>query len=320
MTAVSGDSAPFLYLAPLKGITDALYRRVFCKHFGGLDSCIAPFINPQSSSSPCSDKLLSDLLPEHNNDLPLIPQILNTDAGGFLSIAERLWELGYREINWNLGCPVKMVAGKNRGSGLLPYPDRITALLDAVIPRLQAGLSIKMRLGYKDCSEARELLPRLNDYPLTEIIIHPRLGIQLYRGRTLPEEFQVCSNLTRHKLVYNGDITSISDYIRLADQFPEVNRWMLGRGLVANPLLAQEIKGYSVSDQKRREMLSTFHEELFDAMKQRLSGPGHLLGKMKQIWIYFIGSFPGKERMLKKITRAGNEQAYLAAVKAVMEE
>lgn len=320
MTTVSGDSGPFLYLAPLKGITDALYRRVFCNHFTGVDGCIAPFINPQNSSSPCSDKLLTDLLPENNNNLPLIPQILNTDAGGFLSIAERLWELGYREINWNLGCPVKMVAGKNRGSGLLPYPDRITDLLDAVIPRLQAGLSIKMRLGYRDCSEARELLPRLNDYPLTEIIIHPRLGVQLYRGSTLPEEFRISSNLTRHRLVYNGDIGNISDYSRLTEQFPEVNRWMLGRGLIANPLLAQEIKGNPVSDQLRRKVLGAFHEELFGAMKQRLSGPGHLLGKMKQIWIYFIGSFPGKEKLLKKITRAGNEKAYLAGVKAIMDE
>ncbi len=319
MSAVSRDSGPFLYMAPLKGITDALYRRVYCNHFGGLDSCIAPFINPQSSAL-CSDKLLSDLLPRHDNDLPLVPQLLNTDADGFLCVAERLWQLGYREINWNLGCPVKMVAGKKRGSGLLPYPDRITALLDAVMPRLQAGLSIKMRLGYKDCSEARELLPRLDAYPLTEIIIHPRLGVQLYRGSTLPEEFQICSELTRHTMVYNGDIASVSDYTRLAGRFPSVNRWMLGRGLVANPFLAQEIKGGSVSDQVRQEVLRAFHQDLFQAMKQRLSGPGHLLGKMKQVWIYFIGSFPGKEKLLKKITRAANEQAYLAAVEAVLEE
>ena len=309
---------PFLYMAPLKGITDALYRRVYCNHFSGLDSCIAPFINPQSSSN-YSDKLIADLLVQRNYDLPVVPQILNTDANGFLNLAQRLYDLGYQETNWNLGCPVKMVAGKKRGSGLLPYPDQITDLLDAVIPRLKPGLSIKMRLGYKNSSESQALLPRLNDYPLTEIIIHPRLGVQLYRGKTLPEEFELCRSLSHHTLVYNGDISSVSDYVKLAERFPDVKRWMLGRGLIANPFLALEIKGSTIPEQERQAVLANFHAELYQAMKDRLSGPGHLLGKMKQVWIYFIGSFPGKETLLKKITRAGSEQSYLAAVKSVME-
>jgi len=312
------DSQPFLYMAPLKGITDALYRRVYCNHFTGLDRCIAPFINPQSGSG-YSDKLIGDLLPQLNCGLPLVPQILNTDAEGFLGLGQRLYELGYQEINWNLGCPVKMVAGKKRGSGLLPYPEQIITLLDAVIPRLKPKLSIKMRLGYNDVSESRALLPRLDDYPLSEIILHPRLGVQLYRGTTDPEEFEFCANLTQHTLVYNGDIASAADYSRLAEKFPTINRWMLGRGLIANPFLPQEIKGRIIPGPEKLTILTAFHDELYQAMKERLSGPGHLLGKMKQVWIYFIGSFPGKEKLLKKITRAGSEQSYLAAVRNVME-
>jgi len=308
---------PFLYMAPLRGITDALFRRVYCNHFQGIDGAIAPFINPQRKAA-FSDKLLSDVLPDAQCSLPVIPQILNSDPDGFVILADRLYELGYKTVNWNLGCPVPMVAKKRRGSGLLPYPDQIIGLIEKVLPRLRCRLSIKMRLGFYNYQESLDLLPRLEDFPLSEIIIHARLGNQLYKGRTAPERFAECVHQTRHKLVYNGDITSLKIYADLANRLPQTGSWMIGRGLLANPFLPAEIKGLYISEKTRQERLALFHEDLFREMKLRLSGPGHLLGRMKQVWIYFIESFPEKRILLKKITKASSEQKYLDAVKTVI--
>lgn len=305
------SSTPFIYMAPLRGITDALFRQVYCKHFKGINAAVAPFINPQRKSG-LTDKLLADVSPGTNN-LHLIPQLLNTDGDDFLALAQRLYDLGYNEINWNLGCPVPMVAKKKRGSGLMPYPEKIAAFLDYVLPRLKPKLSLKMRLGYHDHKESLTLLPLLDCYPLTEIIIHARLGKQLYRGETFPERFINCQQVSSHRLVYNGDINTAADYHELKRRI-NVDRWMIGRGLIANPFLPSEIRNNQLSEEARFAKLRIFHDELFAAMKERLDGPGHLLGRMKQIWIYFISSFPGKKSALKKITKATTEGKYLDGV------
>lgn len=304
-------------MAPLKGITDSLFRQVYCRHFTGIDRAMAPFINPQSQPR-YPDKLIRDLLPESNNGPQLVPQVLNTEAEGFIALSDRLFDLGYQEINWNLGCPVKMVAGKQRGSGLLPYPEKIIELLDRILPRLKPALSIKMRLGYHSHQEALALLPMLEHYPLAEIIIHARLGEQLYRGSVNLDHFDQCRSATSHKLVYNGDIVTLENFLCLEQRFDTIDTWMIGRGLLINPFLPAQIKNIEPPPHQRLEKLRCFHDDLYSSFKERLSGPGHLLGRMKQVWIYFISAFPGSEKRLKKITRAATEKSFLEAVDRVM--
>jgi tRNA-dihydrouridine synthase B len=307
------DSEIYLYLAPLRGITDVLFRNIFSNHFSGFDSAIAPFINPQRSPSK-KKHMLADVEPETNTKLAITPQLLNNNATEFLELAKRLEDYGYTQLNWNLGCPSPMVANKKRGSGLLPYPDEIIRILDTVLPKLDATLSIKMRLGFREKQEGLLLIPRLNDYPLDELIIHPRLGKQMYKGVTDPDGFAECQLLTRHTLVYNGDITSVDRFSELAARFPKVSRWMIGRGILENPFLAEEIKGAAEKDRAKRQLkIREFHDELCEGYRQRLSGPGHLLGKMKQLWLYLYRSFPGKEKVLKKIKKARTEQQFLTA-------
>ncbi len=308
-------ATPYLYLAPLRGVTELVFRNVFCRHFAGFDVAIAPFLNPQQNPSN-KIKIYADVLPESNQQLTIIPQLLNNNASDFLSMALRLEDLGYTQLNWNLGCPSPMIANKKRGSGLLPYPEEIIRLLDAVIPKLHATLSIKMRLGFREKAESMELLPRFNDYPLKEIIIHPRLGKQMYKGKTDPDGFAECLTLTRHPVIYNGDITSVEVYKELQQRFPEISGWMIGRGILANPLLAEEIKGVFEHDSlKRMGRIRAFHDDLCEAYRQQLSGPGHLMGKMKQLWLYLYLSFPGKEKVLKKIKKARTEEQFLEATK-----
>ncbi len=308
------QAQPFLYLAPIRGLTDALFRDTFFGHFAGFDAAIAPFIPPQKKSL-YEDKMIRDVLPANNTTLPVIPQLLHTDPEDFLVLARRLAGLGYTHINWNLGCPAPMVARKKRGSGLLPYPETIIALLDKVLPELPLELSIKTRLGFNDPAETRVLLPELNRFPLKEIIIHARLGKQLYKGTTDPDGFAVCRQLSTHPLTYNGDINDLATFAALVERFPGIDRWMLGRGALSDPFLAEEIKGYpQQSSVTRRTRLYNFHEELFTRYTERLEGPSHMLGRLKNLWLYLSSSFPGNKKVLKKILKSSSPAAYRDAV------
>jgi tRNA-dihydrouridine synthase len=308
------DKQPYLYLAPIRGLTDALFRETFYEHFSGFDAAIAPFINPQKKAL-YSDKMLVDLLPENNGGRPLVPQLLHTNPQDFLTLANRLTKLGYTHINWNLGCPAPMVTRKKRGSGLLPHPEMILDILSTITKDLDIELSIKTRLGFYDTSELKTLLPELHHFRLKEIIIHARLGKQLYKGTTDRDGFAACQPLTNHTLVYNGDINDIESFTMLALRFPTVQRWMLGRGGIGNPFLAETIKGHPLqSEAKRKERLLAFHEHLYRRYQKRLAGPGHLLGRFKHLWLYLIASFPGQEKRLKKILKCRSPQNYLKAV------
>jgi tRNA-dihydrouridine synthase len=311
---------PYIYLAPIRGLTDALFREVLFKHFAGFDAAVAPFINPQGASK-YEDKMIRDVLPENNKNVELIPQLLNTNPEHFLILAKRLTDIGYTHINWNLGCPAPMIAKKKRGSGLLPYPDEIINLLEYVTPKLKIELSIKTRLGYYEQSEIKELLPRLNEFPLKEIIIHTRLGKQLYKGVTSPEGFQKCLSLSDHTLTYNGDVNDLAIYTSLKQKIPEQSRWMLGRGALGNPLIAEEIKGLCTdSEVEKRLRLKNFHDELLSRYTIRLSGPSHILGRLKQLWAQMIYSFPGKEKLLKKTLKSKNIEDYQKIVDQIFTE
>lgn len=306
-------TSPYLYLAPLRGLTDELFRDCFSTYFEGFDCAMAPFINPQRYSS-FSHKHLRDILPEHNTKMKLIPQVINNNSDDFLFLCERIADLGYTEVNWNLGCPMPMVAGKKRGSGLLPYPDEIIGLLDAVMPKIKIQLSIKTRLGYGKLGETAELLPRLDAYPLKEIIIHARLGKQLYKGTTNPDHFLECSSLTRHQLVYNGDIVDLDGFHQLQQKLPSINRWMIGRGAIANPFLPAAIKSGATETRVDFLALRTYHDDLYSRYTARLSGASHILGKMKQVWQYLIVLFPASKKQLKAINKAHTLEKFEAAV------
>jgi tRNA-dihydrouridine synthase len=208
-----------------------------------------------------------------------------------------------------------MVTRKKRGSGLLPYPKVILDTLEKIIEKLPIKISIKTRLGYSEPSELLNLLPELDHFPLSEIIIHARLGKQLYRGTTDLASFAACLLKTSHTITYNGDINDLDIFHDLQKNFPQINRWMLGRGAIGNPFLAEEIKGIaSGSAAEKKERLQIFHAALFKQSESLQSGPGHLLGKLKQFWTYFGAAFPDRHKMFKKIMKSHTPEQYLESV------
>ncbi len=303
-----------LILAPLRGLTDSVFRSVYAAHFGGLDGAVAPFV--AATGAKASDRLLADLKPERNQGLPVEPQILGNDPKTFLDTALRLARLGYGSVNWNLGCPFPMVARKMRGSGLLNHPGRIEAFLDQVMPALSLRLSVKMRLGRHDSDEIFTLLPIFDRYPLDAIVIHPRTGVQMYAGGVDLETFGRCLEATRHRVVYNGDIRTPEDLACIAERFHRVEDFMIGRGVLVDSFLPSRIRGRSLpADPAGR--LMCFYDELLGAYSQRLSGPGHLVDRMKGFWRYLAYSFANAERVWRRMRRVRDLAAYRDAAQTV---
>ena len=310
---------PILYLAPLQGMTDRTYRNLFPLYFKGLDLAVAPFISATKSKKPGS--LLREYSPDKNTGIPTIPQIMSSDPDDFTRLANVLYDIGYGEVNWNLGCPFRMVVKKGRGAGMLCRPDRIEAFLEKTVPDLKPKLSIKLRLGLKDPGEILRLMPIFNRFPLEELIIHPRTGAQMYGGNVDLDRFGNCLDLSQHRVVYNGDIAEVQTYERLAGHFGSVHRWMIGRGLLGNPFLAEEIKTHIEKPYDEKvQILRAFHDHLFAEYSQILSGPAHITNKMKEVWTYTGSFLRNREKIRKKINKTHHRDAYIDAVNKIFEE
>lgn len=311
-----------IILAPIMGVTDHIYRTTFAQFFSGVDLAMAPFISSVQARS-IKSAYLKDLLPENNPLLPVVPQILSKDAEDFLFLARKIADLGYTTVNWNLGCPSPSVINKKRGSGLLPHPDIIERFLDRVMADVPCGVSIKLRLGRYAKEEIQALWPIFNHYPLAEIIIHPRLGVQLYSGSVDLEAFGHCLSQTRHRLVYNGDIRSREDFAAIEARFPRIEAWMIGRGLLRNPFLAHEIKSFhnpSLKSDKDMDILQAFHAALYGKYGDAMCGPSHLLSRMKGLWSYFAENFSNPDQVRKKIHKTNTPDQYLTAVRHFFED
>ncbi|MDA8161179.1 MAG: tRNA-dihydrouridine synthase family protein [Desulfobacteraceae bacterium] len=311
-----------IILAPVMGITDHLYRTAFARHFTGVEGAMAPFVSSVRARS-VRPGYLKDLLPAHNQLLPLVPQILSNDPDDFLFLARLIRDLGYPVVNWNLGCPSPTVVNKRRGSGLLPFPDDIRRFLDLVTAGLPAGaLSIKLRLGLNQADEIEALWPALNSYPLAQVIVHPRLGRQLYAGQVDLAAFDRCQAHCRHHLVYNGDIRTGEDFQDRRRRFPGIESWMLGRGLLSDPFLAAELQTFhnpSLKCHRDIAIVKQFHAELYEGYRRVLSGPAHLLDRMKGHWQYLAENFVHPDQTRKTIHKTKTTDHYLDAVRRLFD-
>jgi tRNA-dihydrouridine synthase B len=307
---ISSATNTNIYMAPLQGFTDYAFRETFVPMFGAPDAAFSPYIE---SHKP-DHRVFRDVLPERNTVCNLIPQILGNDANEMAIILKGLQDMGYNEVNWNLGCPYSMVTKKAMGAGLLPHPERIESILNQLFANFNGKFSIKMRLGLTRSDDWKALVPILNRYPLQEVIIHGRTAAQMYKGVVDVSSFMEMANQLIHPVCYNGNIFSLEQFNSLAIQLPKVSQWMLGRGLLSNPLLMQEIRtGLKASEEEIRKALEQLHSQLIYQNSSRLQGSSHVLNKMKPYWEYFALSLPGREKGLKKIKKSVTLDAYKIA-------
>jgi tRNA-dihydrouridine synthase len=306
-----------LLSSPLQGFTDYRFRNAFQHYFGGIDTFYSPYIKLNGKLA-IKGSYERDILPENNTTLEVIPQIITNDAEEFLFVANYVQQLGYKELNWNLGCPYPMVAKCGMGSGLIRNTTQIEHILQRVHEETNIIVSMKMRMGYENPTEILDVFPILEQYPIKNIAIHARIGKQLYKGGVDLDSFQKCLDHTKHKIYYNGDITSVEKLRMMQERFPSIDHWMIGRGLISDPFLPSMIKNNTTEYPKNRlEIFENFHDTIYHDYDAYLSGPTPIRMKMLGFWEFFSESFSNPQKTFKKIKKAGNSKNYEAAVKEI---
>lgn len=304
------------YLAPLEGITGYIMRSTYHKHFEPADKYFIPFLTP-TYTRKFGNKELNEVLPEHNAGMYTVPQILTNKADDFIWAVKWLQDFGYEEVNLNLGCPSKTVVTKNRGSGFLSDTDELDRFFEKVFDETDVKISVKTRLGILEAEEFDEILQVYNRYPMEEIILHPRVQRDFYKGKPDLDAFGKAVEESKHKICYNGDIFSKDDHQALTERFPQIETIMLGRGVLRNPGLINQLKtGENVS----KEKIKAYHDELYARYKDYMSGDKNVLFKMKELWFYLGELFEDDKKYIKRIRKAEKLWAYEEAVSKIFEE
>ncbi|MCT4603517.1 MAG: tRNA-dihydrouridine synthase family protein [Marinifilum sp.] len=300
-------------LAPLQGYTDWVFRQAYQKHIGGIDEFYTPFLVLQNDVSiKTSHK--REVEPFKNRCNNLIPQFLCSSSNEFTFFEDYFSELGYSKMNWNMGCPYPMVSKKGKGSGLLPYPNKVEEILKKAFQN-KINLSVKLRLGLDDDTDIDSILPILIDNKVAEIIVHPRIGKQLYKGKVNLDRFKELYRKYENQLVYNGDIWHCTDMKNLINTFPDLQHVMLGRGVLNDYWLPHKIKKLELPDiVERKRKLVSMHDEIFQLYGSYLQGEAQIMQKMKPFWEYFSSHFENDKKIYKAIKKSTGIYKYEQAV------
>lgn len=308
-----------IYLAPLEGITTYVYRRAYERYFGGIDRYFTPFI----VNKKLGKKEIDGILPENNEGMTLIPQIMTNRAEDFLAVTKELAAYGYDTVNLNLGCPSGTVVSKKRGAGFLAYPKQLEAFLSEIYEKSPMKISIKTRIGLEAEEEWEQLLTIYEKYPLEELIIHPRLRSDFYKGPIRKAAFAKAVEQIKVPLCYNGEIHTVADAAQIQAEFPQIERMMIGRGILRRPDLAESLRAWesgkqgSFTEADLKSRLRGFHDEIYDGYRAIMSGDKNTLFKMKELWTYLEECFEGAEKYQKQIKKANHLSEYESAVNAI---
>ena len=319
------------YMAPMEGLTGYIYRNAYQKYFHDIDRYFTPFI----TNKKLDFKVKKDIDPEHNQGMEVVPQILTNQPDDFISIVKQLKQYGYDEVNLNLGCPSGTVVAKNRGSGFLAVPDQLDSFLDKIFNACDCKISIKTRVGKDSPDEWETILEIYEKYPLSELIVHPRIQKDFYKYPPRMEQYQYAVEHSRHFLCFNGDIHSVEAYEKFRQAFPVTEKVMLGRGILQNPWLVGELRraedqfavqdadvplGNQLYNAVDKQTLRAFHDDICDGYKGVMSGDRNTLFKMKELWCYMGKSFTNPEKYLKKIKKTERLAEYYVIVDTLFRE
>lgn len=314
------------YMAPMEGLTGYIYRNAYHKHYGSVDRYFTPFI----TNKKLNYKEINDVMPEHNEGIEVVPQILTNRAEDFLLITEELRRYGYERVNLNLGCPSGTVVSKNRGAGFLALPEELDLFLDEIFLNCKLKISIKTRIGKENPKEWEHLLAIYEKYPMEELIVHPRVQKDFYRNTVNLGAFQLAVEQSSHSLCYNGDICNVAEEARVREAFPQLDKIMIGRGILKRPWLVQEICTCGEGGERRelpirneseeKLRLRAFHDEILAGYASVMYGDKPTLFKMKELWVYLSESFTNSEKYIKKIKKCERIRDYEICVDALFRE
>lgn len=301
------------YLAPMEGITGYVFRNAYYKCFGDIDCYFTPFIGNKKMSA----RERRDILPENNEALPLIPQILTNRAEDFLLISGELERLGYDTVNLNLGCPSGTVTARGRGAGFLGHPLELDAFLYEIFDKCPLKISIKTRIGVSSSDEWERLLNIYKKYPISELIIHPRLQTDFYKSNPNLQAYALAQDCLDISLCYNGDIVSVTSYQEFVNMFPDTTSIMIGRGILRKPWLVGQIREKQAILATRKSLIA-FHDELVAGYEKEMSGERDVLFRLKELWSYLGDGFVDAGKLLKKIKKSSSLAEYRAAADEIL--
>ncbi|MCR5746205.1 MAG: tRNA-dihydrouridine synthase family protein [Lachnospiraceae bacterium] len=304
--------------APMEGVTGRTFRKIHREFFPGTDRYYSPFLSAnQNHHFKHRDK--KEFIPYEPD---LIPQIMASKPEDFIWAAKTIADEGYNEVNLNLGCPVATVVTKKKGAGLLADTEALLRLLDGIFTADDMpAVSAKTRIGFTDPSEAGQLGEIYARFPFSEIIIHPRIRADFYKNKPDLKAFNNMKEKLSCRICYNGDINTPEDAKNICRMFPDIHRIMIGRGLVANPALAREIR---MKEQQKpykgltEKELSDYLKALWNAYSEIYSGERDVLFKMKEMWSYLGALFPDASKELDKVRKSKNAEEYREHVKRIL--
>lgn len=297
------------YFAPLEGLTDSIFRRLHHKHFPGVDRYYTPFFSPTVHRS-LTPREARELPPADTLDFCVIPQLLTKVAEDFLWMTQQCLDLGYTEVNLNLGCPSGTVTAKGKGSGMLRDLQALDAFLDAVFSAAVLPISVKTRIGFTDSEEFPAILDILNQYPIRELTIHPRVRKDFYSGSVNMQAFTYAAENSRAPLCYNGDLTCPADIRDLSQLFPQVGAVMIGRGLVADP-------GMLTPGGTTVQALEQFYEDLLQEYQTAFGGARNAMFRLKENWGLLIHRFEDSDKLWKQLRKTTDLQEYRALTQQI---
>lgn len=291
-----------VYLAPMQGITDWIFREAYSKHIGTFHKTFSPYIRIENGSYNRVNQK-KDILLQHNEYQTPIPQFLGNDAASFFLFEEECAKLGYTECNINLGCPFVKVAKHRLGAGLLSEPATIESLLREIFTHTKLRISIKCRLGLEHEQEFEQLLPIFNNYPIQEIIIHARTGIMLYAGEPLTDAYLHYAEKIVHPVCYNGNISSKEQVDFIRNNSANTHAIMVGRGIVENPFLLHELNNTEITNEEKAELLVQFHNEIVELCSEKYSGDNSILKRLLEMWQHHHTIYQDGRKILKAIKK-----------------
>lgn len=308
-----------IYLAPFQGITGVTFRSVYTNYFQGVDKLFTPFFTAINFEMKLPARKLAELGSPSENRVEVVPQVLSKDADEIIRFVHFCEKQGFKELNWNLGCPYPMVANKKRGSGMLPYPEMVDEILQKVMTKSAIRFSVKCRLGYFTSDEIFKLIPVFNHHAVSELTIHARIGKQLYSGETDLNTFHNAVKLLEVPVVYNGDIFSLNDFQRINGRFPKIHTWMIGRGLLSDPFLPAIIKGLPLPADLQAH-IRRFMDDLYFTYRKQFSDNLAVLGILKEFWNYLSKSFDDPHQVFKNLKKVKSFDEYENAVHHIFKE
>ena len=297
------------YFAPLEGLTDSIYRRLHHKFFGGPDRYYTPFFSPTVHRA-LTAREKQELPRADSTDFCVVPQILTKNAEDFLWLTEVCRDLGYNEINLNLGCPSGTVTAKGKGSGMLRDLDTLGRFLDDIFSQSVLPVSVKTRIGYERPEEWADILALYNHYPITELIVHPRARKDFYKGPVNMEAFRYAMAQSKAPLCYNGNLCARQDITHIKTEFPQLQAVMLGRGLIADP-------GLLTPGGTDATALEAFHDALLEEYISVFGGQRNAMFRMKENWRHWLCKFEDSDKLGKQLRKTTDITEYKAIARAI---